>query len=197
MLRAAAFIEPCLPSPADKPPSGSNWIHEIKHDGFRPMARRDPVGIRLITRRGNEWTQRYPLVVEAVNHLNVRSCLIDGEVVCCDEKGVTSFQLLRHRRNEPQAFLYAFDLLELDGADLRREPIEVRKATLASILRKSRPRCASERAHGAPRGRRRVPARLQDGAGGDRLKAAGFALPVGAFPRLAEVQESVSTGGEA
>ena len=51
------------------------------------MARRDPVGIRLITRRGNDWTQRYPLVVEAVNHLKVRSCLIDGEVVCCDERG--------------------------------------------------------------------------------------------------------------
>ena len=78
-------------------------------------------------------------MVEAVNHLKVRSCLIDGEVACCDEKGVTSFELLRHRRNEPQAFLYAFDLLELDGADLRREPIEMRKATLASILRKSRP----------------------------------------------------------
>ena len=88
MLRAAAFIEPCLPSPADKPPSGSNWIHEIKHDGFRLMARRDPVGIRLITRGGHDWSARYPLVVEAVNHLEVRSCLIDGEVVCCDERGL-------------------------------------------------------------------------------------------------------------
>jgi ATP-dependent DNA ligase len=130
-----SFIEPCLPSPADKPPSGANWIHEIKHDGYRLMARRDPVGIRLITRGGDDWAQRYPLVVEAGNHLKVRSCLIDGEVVCCDERGL----VLRHRRNEPQAFLYAFDLLELNGDDLRREPIEVRKATLASILRKSRP----------------------------------------------------------
>ena len=133
------FIEPCLPSPANKPPSGGNWIHEIKHDGYRIMARRDPVIIRLITRRGNDWTQRYPLVAEALNHLKVRSCLIDGEVVCCDARGVAAFQLLRHRRNEPKAYLYAFDLLELDGTDLRREPIEVRKATLASILRKSRP----------------------------------------------------------
>ena len=137
MAADTKFIEPCLPSPADQPPSGPNWIHEIKHDGYRLMARRDPVGIRLITRRGNDWTTRYPLVVEAVNHLKVRSCLIDGEVVCCDEKGV-DVPLLRHRRNEPQAFLYAFDLLELNGTDLRREPIEVRKATLASILRKSR-----------------------------------------------------------
>src|SRR6476646_10893433 len=96
------------------------------------MARRDSVGIRLITRRGNNWSDRFPLVVEAVNHLKVRSCLIDGEVACCDDKGVASFQLLRHRRNEPWAVLYAFDLLELNGTDLRREPIEVRKATAIS-----------------------------------------------------------------
>ena len=117
----ASFIEPCLPSPAPKPPAGPDWIHKIKHDGFHLMARRDPVGIRLITRKGND------------------SCLIDGEVVCCNEKGVAAFQLLHRRRNEPRAFLYAFDLLELNGADLRKDPLEVRKATLASILRKRRP----------------------------------------------------------
>ena len=77
-------------------------------------------------------------MVEAVNHLKVRSCLIDGEVVCCDERGLAAFQPAPPSRNEPQAFLYAFDLLELNGTDLRREPIEVRKATLASILRQSR-----------------------------------------------------------
>jgi ATP-dependent DNA ligase len=137
------------------------------------MARRDPVGIRLITRRGNDWTSRYPLVVEAVNHLKVRSCVIDGEVVCCDEKGVTSFQLLRHRRNEPQAFLYAFDLLELNGADLRREPIEVRKATLASILRKSRPGVRLNRHLEHPDGLTVFQRRLQDGARGIVSKRLG------------------------
>ena len=76
-----------------------------------------------------------------MNRLKARSCLIDGEVVCCDAQGVTSFQLLRHRRNEPRAFLYVFDLLELNGTDLRREPIGVRKATLANTLRKSRRLC--------------------------------------------------------
>ena len=81
---------------------------------------------------------RFPLVVEAVNHLEVRSCLIDGEVVCSDERGVSAFHILRRRGNEVDAFLYAFDLLELDGTDLRREPIEVRKATLASILHRGR-----------------------------------------------------------
>ena len=62
------------------------------------MARRDPVGIRLITRGGHRWSARYPLVVEAVNHLKVRSCLIDGEVVCCNERGVATFQLLRDKK---------------------------------------------------------------------------------------------------
>ena len=124
------FMETCLPSPADRPPPGSGWLHEIKHDGYRLMARRDSVGVRLITRRGNDWSDRFPLVIEAVNHLRVRTCLIDGEVVCCDERGLARFDVLRRRRNEAVAFLYAFDLLELDGTDLRREPVEVRKATL-------------------------------------------------------------------
>lgn len=68
--------------------------------------------IRLLTRRGNDWSSRFPLIA------GVRSCLIDGEVVCCDERGVAVFHVLRRRRNEPQAFLYAFDLLELNGMDL-------------------------------------------------------------------------------
>src|SRR5262245_34797183 len=99
------------------------------------MARRDPVGIRLLTRNGYDWSPRYPLIVEAVNHLKVRSCLIDGEAVCCDDNGVAVFELLRHNRQGRHVFLCAFDLLELNGDDLRREPLEVRKATLDSLLR--------------------------------------------------------------
>jgi bifunctional non-homologous end joining protein LigD len=131
------YIEPCLPSSADKPPSGPEWVHEIKHDGYRLMARRDPIsiGIRLLTRNGHDWAPRYPRIVEAVNALKVRSCLIDGEAVACDESGVTVFKRLREKQIGQHVFLYAFDLLELNGRDLRREPIEVRKATLASLLR--------------------------------------------------------------
>jgi bifunctional non-homologous end joining protein LigD len=106
-MSRAAFIEPCLPSPADRPPSGSNWIHEIKHDGYRLMARRDPVRIRLITRRGHDWIIRFPLVVEAVKDLKERSCLIDGEVVCCDERGVAAFHVLRRRRRSWPEPLYS------------------------------------------------------------------------------------------
>jgi ATP-dependent DNA ligase len=102
-LRPSGFIEPCLPSPAERPPSGPNWIHEIKHDGFR---------VRLFTRNGNDWTPRYPLICEAVSRLKVRSCLIDGEAVCCDEDGVPTFQKLRLRRDDRHVFLSAFDLLQ-------------------------------------------------------------------------------------
>jgi bifunctional non-homologous end joining protein LigD len=137
----SGFIEPCLPSPADKPPSGSDWVHEIKHDGYRLMARGDPIaiGVRLLTRNGHDWAPRYPLIVEAVNALKVRSCLIDGEAVACDGSGVAEFERLRRRRVGQDVFLYAFDLLELNGNDLRNEPIEVRKATLASLLRAGHP----------------------------------------------------------
>jgi bifunctional non-homologous end joining protein LigD len=133
------FIEPCLPSPADRPPSGPDWIHEIKHDGFRMMVWRDAVGVRLLTRRGNDWTQRYPLITAAVGALRVRSCLIDGEAVACGDDGLPTFDRLRYRRADASVFLFAFDLLELDGQDLRRQPLEVRKATLASVLRKAGP----------------------------------------------------------
>jgi hypothetical protein len=167
----ASFIGPCLPSPAPKPPAGANWIHEIKHDGYRLMARRDPVGIRLITRGGYDWAARYPVVVEAVNHLEVRSCLIDGEVVCCDDNGVAAFQLLRHRRNEAQAFLYAFDLLELNGTDLRQGADRGAQGHASQHPAQEPAGCAAKRAPGTSQGRRRFPARLQDGIGGDRFEA--------------------------
>jgi bifunctional non-homologous end joining protein LigD len=131
----SGFIAPCLPSPADSPPTGPDWVHEIKHDGYRLMARRDPIGTRLLTRNGYDWAPRYPLIVEAVNRLKARSCLIDGEAVVCDEKGLAVFERLRVKPSGEHVFLYAFDLLELNGTDLRREPIETRKATLASLLR--------------------------------------------------------------
>jgi hypothetical protein len=112
-----------------------------------------------------------------VNHLKVRSCLIDGEGLCCDEKGVTAW------RSSMSSFL------ELNGAELRREPIEVRKATLASILRKARHGVRLNEHLEHPEGGR-VPARLQDGSGEDYLKAVGLALSIWWIARLAQAQES-------
>jgi bifunctional non-homologous end joining protein LigD len=133
--RLVGFIEPCLPSPAKVPPSGPDWIHEIKHDGFRIMARRDAAGVRLITRNGNDFTKRFPLAAAAVAALPGRSCLIDGEAIACDDSGLAMFELIRRARNHGSAILCAFDLLEIDGEDLRRVPIEHRKHRLARLLR--------------------------------------------------------------
>ena len=129
------IIEPCLPSPAKAPPSGSGWIHEIKHDGFRIMARRDGAGVRLISRNGHDFTARFPLAAAAVMALPGRSFLLDGEAIVTDDKGLAVFELIRRQRHGGAAVLCAFDLIELDGEDLRRSPIEQRKRKLAKLVR--------------------------------------------------------------
>jgi bifunctional non-homologous end joining protein LigD len=130
----AGFIAPCLPSKTDKLPSGSQWLHEIKHDGFRVIARKDGAKVRLYSRPGNDLTYRFPLIVESLARLRSRSCIIDGEAVACGESGAPSFERIGYRRHDTSVFLYAFDLVELNGDDLRRETLQVRKATLATVL---------------------------------------------------------------
>jgi bifunctional non-homologous end joining protein LigD len=138
-ILAAGFIAPCLPSKAACPPSGPLWWHEIKHDGFRVIARKRDNQVRLYSRPGNDLTYRFPLIAEALAKLRSRSCMIDGEAVCCDDNGMPSFDRIRYRRHDASVFLYAFDLIELNGDDLRREPLDTRKATLASVLRRAAP----------------------------------------------------------
>jgi bifunctional non-homologous end joining protein LigD len=133
------FVPPCLPTKASLPPTGALWLHEIKHDGFRVIARKDGDHVRLYSRPGNSLTERFPLIVQALLGLGSRSCIIDGEAVCCDDNGVPSFNRIRYRRDDGSVFLYAFDLIELNGDDLRRERLEVRRATLASVLRRAAP----------------------------------------------------------
>jgi ATP-dependent DNA ligase len=145
--RPNGFIEPCLPSPAAKPPAGAGWLDEIKHDRFRLMAlkapvsdktRGDAIGVRLFTRRGLDWTDRYPSIAAAVAALSCCSCLIDGEVVICGEDGILVFDRLRYgRQPQTEARLFAFDLLELGGKDMRRDPLEKRKSELAKLPRKA------------------------------------------------------------
>jgi bifunctional non-homologous end joining protein LigD len=137
LWRPSKLIEPCLPSPAKAPPSGPGWLHEINHDGFRILALRDSAGVRLITRAGNNFSGRFPFVATAVGKLPVRSCLIDGEAIVCDEKGLADFELIRGHGTAANAVHCAFDLLELDGRDLRRRPIEERKGLLTQLLRGS------------------------------------------------------------
>jgi bifunctional non-homologous end joining protein LigD len=133
----AGFIAPCLPTKTDELPSGRQWLHEIKHDGFRVIARKTGAQVRLYSRPGNEFTYRFPSIVETLARLRSRSCIIDGEAVACDDSGVTSFNRVRYRHNDESIFLYAFDLIELNGDDLRRDPLEGRRATLEMILAKA------------------------------------------------------------
>ena len=127
-------IQPCLPKPAEEPPAGPDWIHEIKHDGFRILARRDGNSVRLYTRNGYNFADRFPRIVEAVKSLPVQSCFIDGEAIVVDANGLAVFDLLRSWRHNQVAMLCAFDLIELDGKNLRRTPIEERKYALANLL---------------------------------------------------------------
>jgi bifunctional non-homologous end joining protein LigD len=131
-------INPCLPQLAKEPPPGSGWLHEIKHDGFRLMARRNRQAVWLYTRNGYDFGDRFPKIIEAIKSLPVRSCFIDGEVIVVDERGLSVFDLIRSGRRDRDAVLCAFDLIELDGKDLRSEPIEQRKQMLANLLFRER-----------------------------------------------------------
>jgi bifunctional non-homologous end joining protein LigD len=109
----AGFVPPCLPRPAREPPAGPGWIHEIKHDGFRILARKDTRGVRLFTRNGYDFAARLPMIAAAVEGLPV---------------GLSVFNMLRYRRHDDIAMmLCAFDLIELGGKSLRRMAIEHRK----------------------------------------------------------------------
>jgi ATP-dependent DNA ligase len=133
------FVAPCLPTNAPQPPSGDAWLHEIKHDGFRVIARKTDTQVKLYSRPGNDLTYRFPLIIEALARLRPRSYIIDGEAVACGDDGMASFDRIRYRHHDASVFLYAFDLIELNGDDLRRDPLVVRKATLASLLSRALP----------------------------------------------------------
>jgi bifunctional non-homologous end joining protein LigD len=119
---SAGFIAPCLPMKAQQPRSGAIWLHEIKWDGFGVIARKIGKRVRLYSRPGNELTHRFVLIVDALARLRPRSCIIDGEAVACGKDGIANFDRIRYRRHDAGVFLYAFDLIELDGEDLRRDP---------------------------------------------------------------------------
>ena len=121
-------------------PAGPQWAYEIKHDGFRFICRRDGDHVRVFSRRGHDWTDRVPLIAKALAALRVKSVTLDGEGVVCREDGVSDFDRMRAavgRMGSRDAFLYAFDLLEINGTDLRRDAWHVRRATLASLMRKA------------------------------------------------------------
>jgi len=131
------FIAPCLPSKVSRPPTGSLWVHEIKHDGYRLMVRRDGGRVRCFTRNGNDWADHFPTIVETALSIKATSFLFDGEAVVLSGDSTPDFHALRSRRGGREAVLYAFDLLELNGDDLRDLPLHERKRRLGKVLRKA------------------------------------------------------------
>ena len=97
LRRPAGFIAPCLPSKAARPPSGPLWVHEIKHDGYRLMVRRDGARVRCFTKNGYDWADRFPAIVDAALRIKASSFLIDGEAVIARDDGMPDFRALRSR----------------------------------------------------------------------------------------------------
>jgi ATP dependent DNA ligase domain len=155
--------------------------------------------VRLLTRNGYDWTGRFPLIAAAAEALRARSFLIDGEAVACDRNGLPVFDRLRYRRQDGRVFLFAFDLLELNGRDMRREPLEVRKSALAEVLR----RVKGVGGHSTQRALRRsaggccFPPRLQTRLRGRYEQAGWFTLSVGTLARLAKDEKPQRTRSEA
>jgi bifunctional non-homologous end joining protein LigD len=172
------------------------WLHEIKHDGFRILARRDSAGVRLITRAGSDFSGRFPFIAMAVGKLPVRSCLIDGEAIVCDDKGLAVFELIRRHGALATAVHCAFDLLELDGKDLRRQPIEERKQLLAKLLRGSNLSIVLNEIFEED-GANVFREACKLGCEGIVSKRLGSPLSLGAFSSLGEGQKSESAGRHA
>jgi len=131
------FVNPCLATPAEKAPDGDNWIHEIKFDGYRIQARLTRGKVKLLTRRGLDWTKKFPSIAAAIAKLPAQSALIDGELVAEGVDGISSFSLLQQelkRGSDRRMLFYVFDLMHLNGQDLRPLPLHVRKAALAELL---------------------------------------------------------------
>src|SRR5262249_7494502 len=139
MFRAPSrlrFIEPQLCSSADQPPEGKHWIHEVKHDGYRSQVVIERRQVRVFTRNGHDWSDRYPGIVRAASQLDCRSAIIDGEAVVQDSNGVSHFEGLPSaiRSRSQNIILYAFDLIHLNGHDIRHRSLIERRTLLQHLV---------------------------------------------------------------
>lgn len=130
------FVEPLMPTLVEKPPEGSDWIHEVKFDGYRSQMVIDEDGTRIYTRRGLDWTSKYRDLAAASAELGAESAIIDGEVIVLNEKGLSDFAALRSAiaRRQHDLYFVAFDLLHLNGHDLRDMALEERREILESMI---------------------------------------------------------------
>ncbi|RUW50836.1 RNA ligase family protein [Mesorhizobium sp. M8A.F.Ca.ET.021.01.1.1] len=130
------FIEPLMPTLVEKPPEGDGWTHEVKFDGYRSLIIKDEEGVRIFTRRGLDWTAKYRDLAKEAGDLDVDSAIIDGEVIVLNDAGLSDFGALRKAISRRQHDLYfvAFDLLHINGLDIRDMPLEERREILAEMI---------------------------------------------------------------
>jgi bifunctional non-homologous end joining protein LigD len=132
-MRRSAF-EPCIPSRGTKVPDRPEWLHEVKHDGYRLLIQREGKRVRLFTRNGHDWTDKYPLIVEAALRNRCTSFAIDGEAVLLGVDGRSDFEGLHSRKHNDEVQFYAFDILVADGEDVRKLPLSMRKTNLSRLF---------------------------------------------------------------
>jgi bifunctional non-homologous end joining protein LigD len=133
------FIEPALATSTDKVPKGERWIHEIKFDGYRVQLHLANETVRVFTRRGNDWTKRFKKVADEAWHISAGSAIIDGEIVVPAADGTTDFSVLQNelKGKSKSIVMVAFDLLYLNGYDLRKLPLVERKSLLKKLIAKT------------------------------------------------------------
>ncbi|MBR0802822.1 DNA ligase [Bradyrhizobium japonicum] len=127
-------FEPALPVMGTKVPTGADWMHEIKYDGYRLVVVRENDRVQLLTKNGHDWAERYPRIVEAALQNRQTHFVIDGEAVVLTMTGLPDFDALHSRRHDDEVQLYAFDILAGDGDDYRSLPLKLRKPHLARLL---------------------------------------------------------------
>ncbi|RWX30663.1 ATP-dependent DNA ligase [Rhizobium leguminosarum] len=134
-------IEPCLALLKTRPPKGDDWVYEIKWDGYRLSVHVEPTRIRILTRGGHDWTDRFPAIKQAALWLPVGTAILDGEAVVLDEQGRSDFGLLQQslggrggKKSSSDAIFMAFDLLYFDGHDLRNSELDMRRHLLEDLV---------------------------------------------------------------
>lgn len=128
-------FEFCKPESRKVVPAGEDWIHEVKYDGYRGRLIRDGAEVKLLSKAGLDWAWRFPWIVDTAKKLRKTRFMIDGEICVLDVRGISDFDALHSGRHNEEAQLYAFDIIEFDGADLREQPLKDRKRKLAELLR--------------------------------------------------------------
>ena len=127
-------FDPCIPTKATTVPAGTDWLHEIKHDGYRLIVQRDGKRVRLWTRNGHDWSDRFPLIAEAALRNRNSSFVLDGEAVLLGVDGRSDFNGLHSRKHDHEVEFYAFDCLVSDGEDLRKLPLSMRKIAAVGTM---------------------------------------------------------------